>query len=82
MPVLALVLSELAGAYFNPSAAAMKAGVTCLLSVAQDRLFLLHSSQCLLTSLPEQRRHGIQPVLQTFTGASTEMHVGRLPSAA
>ena len=50
MPVLALVLSELAGAYFNPSAAAMKAGVACLFGVVQDRVFLLHSSQCLLTS--------------------------------
>lgn len=50
MPVLALVLSELAGAYFNPSPTVMKAGTACLQGIAQDKLMLLHSSQCLLTS--------------------------------
>ena len=67
MPVLALVLSELAGAYFNPSAAAMKAGVASLLSVAQDGVFLLHSSQCLLTSvLMSSFKFAFWPLLQIY----------------
>ena len=66
MPVLALVLSELAGAYFDPSTAAMKAGVAFVLNVAQDSVFLLHSSQCLLTSVfLSSVGLALQPVLQT-----------------
>ena len=76
MPVLALVLSELAGAYFNPSATAMKAGVACLSSIAQDRVFLLHSNNRLLT-IVFMNSVGLayQPVLQIISGIPTQMHV-------